>query len=138
MELYPLFGRTLPIRLAEADREHETIELFERAGRLSPNQPWRFEFGYGFALHLAGREEEAIAAYGKAINAGAVSAPLRARLAAVYADLGQMDKAKAAIENALRQNPSFTVAKYLKSNPYPGDERQGWYRDLLIRAGLPE
>jgi len=126
------------IRLSEADREQEAIEMFERAIRLSPKHPWWIEFGYGFALHLAGRKEEAIAAYRKAIDAGAMSAPLRVRLAAAYADLGQMDEAKAAVEDALHQSSTITVAKYLKNYPYPGGERQTWYRDLLVRAGLPE
>lgn len=126
------------IRLSESDREHEAIEMFERAIRLSPKHPWWIEFGYGFALHLAGRHEEAIRTYKKAIEAGAMSVPLRIRLAAVYADMGQMDEAKAAIEDALHLNRNFTVSKYLESYPYPGGERQAWYRNLLIRASLPE
>ena len=47
-----------------------------------------------------------------------------------------MDEAKAAIEEALNFDPDFTVAKYLAG--YPVGEREAWYRDLLIRAGLPE
>jgi TolB-like protein/Flp pilus assembly protein TadD len=125
------------IRLSEADREHEAIELFERAVRLSPQYPWWIDFGYGFALHLVGRKEEAIEIYKKGIDKGAQSAPLRVRLAAVYVDLGQMDEAKAAIDDALKINPQFTATKYRKSYPYPGDERYDWYHDLIIRAGLP-
>ena len=112
--------------------------MFETAVRLSPKYPWWIDFGYGFALHLVGRKEEAISTYKKAIDAGAVTAPLRVRLAAVYADLGRMVEAKAAVKDALNQNPTFTIAKYLKSYPYPRGNRQAWYRNLLLRAGLPE
>ena len=34
-----------------------------------------------------------------------------ARLAAVYADLNQLEEAKAAVEKALGQNPKFSVSK---------------------------
>ena len=122
--------------LSGAGRGKEAVELFERAARLSPKHPWWVDLGYGFALHLIGRKDDAIEVYLKGIDAGAISAPIRIRLAAVYADLGQMDKAKAAIEDALRLDPSFTVAKYFAG--YPVGDRQAWYRNLLVQAGLPE
>ncbi len=125
-------------RLSEADQGQEAIELFERTMRLSPKHPWWVEFGYGLALHLMGRREEAVETYKRGINTGAQSAPLHVRLAAVYVDLGRMDEAKAAINGALRVNPQFTVTEYQKSYPFPTAERNTWYRDLLIRAGLPQ
>ena len=128
----------LAIRFSEADQEHEAVELFQRAVRLSPKYPWWIDFGYGFALHLVGRTEDAVDIYKKAIDKGAQSAPLRVRLAAAYVDLGRMEEAKAAIDDALEINPQFTATKYRKSYPYPGGERYDWYYDLVVRAGLPE
>ncbi|MDJ0955848.1 MAG: adenylate/guanylate cyclase domain-containing protein [Arenicellales bacterium] len=141
MELAPNSFNTvagLAIRLSEADQEQEAVELFERAIRLSPKHPWWIEFGYGFALHLVGRKEDAIKAYKQGINSGAKSPHLLARLAAVYADLGRMDEAKAMIDDALRIDSQFTTAKYFKSYPLASAERNDWYEDLLIRSGLPE
>ncbi|MDH3692810.1 MAG: hypothetical protein OEU36_25570, partial [Gammaproteobacteria bacterium] len=128
------------IRLSELDKEQEAVELFERAIRLSPKHPWWVEFGYGLALHLVGRKQEAVETYKKGINTGtgAKNAPLQARLAAVYADLGRMDEAEASIADALQVNPKFTVAKYQKSYPFPNAERNEWYKNLLVQSGLPE
>ncbi|MDJ0958353.1 MAG: adenylate/guanylate cyclase domain-containing protein, partial [Arenicellales bacterium] len=126
----------LAFRIGEVGRGKEAVNLYERAARLSPKHPWWIDLGHGFALHLVGRKEEAITVYQKAIDAGAISAPLRVRLAAAYVDLGQMDKAKVAIEDALSFDPGFTIAKYFAG--YPVGDREAWYRDLLIRAGLPE
>ena len=130
----------LAIRLSEANQEQEAIELFERAIRLSPKHPWWVEFGYGMALHLVGRKEEAVETYKRGLNTGTgeKNAPLRARLAAVYADLGRMDEAKAEINEVLRLNPKFTAATYQKSYPFPTVERNNWYTDLLVQSGLPE
>ena len=141
MELAPNSFNTvagLAIRLSEANQEQEAVELFERAIRLSPKHPWWVEFGYGFALHLVGRKEDAMEAYKQGISTGAKSPHLRARLAAVYADLGRLDEAKAAIDDALRIDPQFTIAKYLKSYPLASDDRNEWYKNLLVQSGLPE
>ena len=141
MELAPNSFNTvagLAIRLSEANQEQEAVELFERAIRLSPKHPWWMEFGYGFALHLVGRKEDAIEAYKQGISAGAKNAHPRARLAAVYADLVRLDEVKAAIDDALQIDSQFTIAKYLKSYPLATAERNKWYKDLLVRSGLPE
>ena len=58
----------LAIRLSEANQEQEAVELFERAIRLSPKHPWWVEFGYGMALHLVGRKEEAVETYKRGLN----------------------------------------------------------------------
>ena len=128
----------LAMRLSEFDQEQEAVELFERAIRLSPKHPFWVEFGYGLALHLVGRKEDAVATYKKGISAGAKLAPIQARLAAVYADLGRMHEAKTAIGEALRLDPKFTVTEYQNSYPFPSSERNAWYKDLLMRSGLPE
>ena len=129
----------LAMRLSEGGgREQEAVELFERAIRLSPKHPWWVEFGYGLALHLVGRKDESVETYKKGIDTGAKSVPLPARLAAVYVDLGKMNEANAAINDALRLNPKYTVTDYQKSYPFPSAERNAWYKELLLRSGLPE
>ena len=49
-----------------------------------------------------------------------------------------MEKAKAAAAEALRINPKLTVSKYQKANPLKDPEKFAWYRDLLVRSGIPE
>ena len=66
------------------------------------------------------------------------TAALHARLAAVYVDLGRMDEAQAAADEAIRLNPKFTASQYMKSYSLHNPARDAWYKDLLVQAGLPE
>ncbi|MEE8504619.1 MAG: hypothetical protein V3S40_00185 [Kiloniellales bacterium] len=61
-----------------------------------------------------------------------------ARLAAVYLDLDRVGEAKAAVQNVLRLDPGFTVTKYPKAWRLHDPAINTWYRDLMLRAGLPE
>ena len=106
--------------------------------RLSPKHPWWVSAGYGLALHLVGRKEEAEQVYRKAIGLSPKFANIYARLAALYVDLGQIDQAKATADEVLRLNPKFNIGRYLKSYPVHDLARYAWYQDLLLRAGLPE
>lgn len=127
----------MAMRIKDFGQEKEAIELFEHAMRLSPKHPWWLPFGYGLALHLVGRKEDAVQTYKKAIDLGAKNARTYARLAAVYVDIGRMDDAKAAIEEALRLEPNYTASNYEEAYPLHDPQRDAWYRKLLLRAGLP-
>jgi len=128
----------LAIRLSEVGEEQEAVELFEHAMRLSPKHPWWVPFGYGLALHLVGRKEEAAATYRKAIDLSPKSAPIHARLAAVYVDLGRTEIARAAAGEVMLLNPKLTASRYMKSYSLHDPVRDAWYKNLLLRAGLPE
>ncbi len=132
----PVLG--LATSLSEHGEEQEAVELFERAMRLSPKHPWWLPYGYGLALHLVGRKEEAAATYNKAIGLSPKSARVHARLTAVYVDLGRMDEARAAAAEATRLNPKLTASRYMKSYSLHDPARDAWYKDLLVQAGLPE
>jgi adenylate cyclase len=127
----------MAMRIKDHGREKEAIELFERAMRLSPKHPWWVPFGYGLALHLVGRKEDAVQMYKQAIALGAQNARTYARLAAVYADMERMEDARAAIEQGLRLEPNYTAHNYEKAYPLHDPKRDAWYKDLLLRAGLP-
>ncbi len=126
------------MRIKDFGQEQEAVDLFEQAMRLSPKHPWYLSFGYGLALHLVGRMEEAVATYKKAIGLSPKTARIHARLAAVFVDLGRMDEAKAAVDEAMRLNPKLTASRYMKSYSLHDPERNAWYKDLLLRASLPE
>ena len=128
----------LALRLKEFGREQEAIELFEKTIRLSPKHPWWLPFGYGLALHLVGRKEDASETYRKALGLNSKNANTHARLAALYVDLGRLDEAKASGQETLRLMPKFSVSRYQKSYPLNDPKRVAWYKDLLLRAGLPE
>jgi adenylate cyclase len=103
---------------------------------LSPKHPWWIQAEYGLALHLVGRKEEAVAAFKRAIDQN----PRRAvaRLAAVYADLGRMNEAKAAAKEVKRLNPKMTESRYIKTWSLNDPKRDAWYKALLLRAGITE
>ena len=63
---------------------------------------------------------------------------IHARLAAVSVDLDRMDEARAAADEAMRLNPKLTASRYMKSYSLHDPARDAWYKDLLLRAGLPE
>ena len=128
----------LAIRLSEYGQEQEAVELFEHSLRLSPKPPWWVPAGYGYALHLVGRKQEAVEWLKKAIALKPKRAEIRARLAAVYSDLGRMDEATVVAIEVLQINSKFTVSKYQKSDHFQDPKRNAWLRDLMVRAGLPE
>ena len=128
----------LAVRLTEFGQEQRAIELFEHAMRLSPKHPWWVAAGYGMALHLAGRKDKALQMYKDAVALNPNHARIYAHLAAVYADLGRLDEAKLAVAEALEHDSTLSASSYLKSHPFHDSERTAWYKDLLLRAGLPE
>ena len=125
-------------RLNELGGEEEAVKLWERAIRLNPKVPWWFYSGYGLALHLVGRQDEAVQSFQKAIAVNPNRADTYTRLAAVYVDLNQMEEAKQAAKEALRLSPSLTIRRYQKASPMQGPKKLGWYKDHLLRSGLPE
>jgi adenylate cyclase len=134
--LYATAG--LATRLKDFGQEEEAVALFERAMRLSPKHPWSVPSGYGVALHLVGRKEEAIASFNKAIALKANHVHPHAFLAAVYADLGQMDNAKAAAKEILQLDPKFSATRFINSHTLHDPERDSLFIKLLMLAGLPE
>jgi len=125
-------------RLKDFGGEQEAVELFERAMRLSPKHPWWVPSSYGVALHLVGRKEEAVESLKNAISLKPNNPQPYAFLAAVYTDLGQMDKAKEAADEILRLNPKFTASRFIQSHTLHNPARDARFKDLLQRAGLPE
>jgi adenylate cyclase len=128
----------LAARLVLWGGEQEAVELIERAIRLSPKHPWWVSTIYGHALHLVGRKEEAVAALKRAIDQKPRSVSPQVRLAAVYADLGRMNEAKAAATEVKLRKPKFTASRYMKSYSLNDPKRDAWFKALLLRAGLPE
>ena len=129
----------LAMQFTRIGQEQEAVELFERAIRLSPKHQWWVPRGYGMALHLVGRKQEALEWFQKAKSLKSKHVSVNVRLVAVYVDLDRMDDARAALDEVLRLNPRLTISKfqqlgYLFQDP----KRNDWYKDLLMRAGLPE
>ncbi len=128
----------LATRLKDFGEEQEAVKLFEQAMRLSPKHPWWVPYAYGVTLHLVGRKEEAVQSYKKASAINPTHVLPQAFLAAVYADLGRIDEAKAAANEVMRLNSKFTVTRLLKSHTFHDPAKDAQFRNLMQSAGLPE
>jgi adenylate cyclase len=128
----------LATRLKDFGGEQEAVVLFERAMRLSPKHPWYVQYGYALSLHLLGRKEEAVASFKKTIELNPNHVLPRAFLAAVYVDLGRMDEARAQADEVMRLNPGFNASRLMQSHSLHDPARDARYKDLMVRAGLPE
>ena len=91
----------------------------------------------GFAYYLLGRYADALPHLQKAVRAHLIWS-LPSLLAATYAQLGQLDKARDEAAEVLRIDPWFTIdqAVFAKMCKRPGDGEH--FKDGLRKAGYPE
>jgi adenylate cyclase len=131
----------LGISLTLVGRPDEAIPNFEKAMRLSPQDPFLFlRFsGMGLAHAAAGRYEEAVTWSQRSLQRKSSWFLPYLVLAVSHVSLGRTDEARAAIDELLRLSPDFSLAgvKLLLSNaPDPAFAE----RTLkgLRKAGLKE
>jgi tetratricopeptide (TPR) repeat protein len=124
-------------------RNDETEAHILQALRLSPRERnagiW---FGVvGFAKLGAGRDEDAIRWFRRAIEANPDLPTPHFLFAAASARLGRMEEAQDALRAGLELNPSFTIARFrfqtFSDNPVYLAGRERMYEGLR-KAGLPE
>jgi adenylate cyclase len=118
----------------------EALTSFQRAQRLSPSDPGAFLFVTGAAMAhlLSGRPAEAAALAAQSAAAYADWDTTYWVLAPAYAQLDQVDKARAAIAKALALTPAATVSRYRSLLPFRDERRLAVVLDGLRKAGLPE
>jgi TolB-like protein/class 3 adenylate cyclase len=131
----------LAFSLALTGRPQESIPHANTAMRLSPNDDsleWGCVLVVGWA-HFAAREYEDAVEWGqKAVDYRPDLAIGYRTLASSYAHLGQLDKARAALEEELRLDPGLTLAAVRSENPTSDpDFLERWLAGLR-KAGLPE
>lgn len=128
----------LATRLKDFGGEQEAVKLFEQAMRLSPKHPWWVPYAYGVALHLVGRKEEAVQSFKEAIILNPNHVLPKAFLAAVYADLGRIDAAKATADEVMRIDSKFSTTRLMQSHTLHDPVRDDQFKTLMLQAGLPE
>jgi tetratricopeptide (TPR) repeat protein len=112
-----------------------SLELLAEADALDPFLPvWCLE-ERGVALFNLGKYNEAISA----LNSLAFQTfRSRSYAAACALALGDQQRARNAVAEAISISPGLTVSKLLKSEPYRYPVDADRLRKLLIEAGLPE
>ncbi len=131
--------------LALSDRSSESVACSIEAMRLNPLTPENCLFAIGIAEYVAGRYEEALAAFGKTKGWGLLRP---AWIAACYAQLGRDAQARAAAAEVRAIAPSDPnvpneddIGRWRAywSRLLPFEDPNGWAKFLegLRKAGLP-
>lgn len=125
---------------ATAGEFAKALALFERAERLSPRDPRGWVIAIGFAtVHMAeGRFDKALSFTEKALVQNPRSAVALRMLAASSAQLGKMDQATAALQEALKFDPQLTVSRMRSRLPFMAEKLWSGYSSGLRLAGLPD
>jgi TolB-like protein/Tfp pilus assembly protein PilF len=119
----------------------KTIEMYQRAERLSPRDPrgWLFATGMGMALFFLDRFDEAAYWAEKALVDNPRCTIALRTLAGSLAKMGQREKAAIVVQTMLKVEPQLTLSiwrarlKWLDETPW-GNR----YVEALRLAGLPE
>jgi tetratricopeptide (TPR) repeat protein len=128
------------VALTQHGRSEEAVKHFETAMRLDPMSPSRPLWFICIAwTHFdAGRYEAALQWANRSLDLKPDYEFGYRTLAATYAQLGQMEKARAAVAEQLRLEPEMTVSRIREqSMGVRPDFRERWL-NALRRAGLPE
>lgn len=122
-----------------SDRPERAVAHFERALRLSPLDPMNFNnyVGMGSAHEVAGRYDEAIAMYRRALQERPHADWILRSLVSALAGAGRMDEAAVEFKRLMAVYPDLTVTKFRKAMVFsPATlDRIG---ANLKKVGLPE
>ena len=119
-----------------ADRAEEAIPLIRKAMTLSPTYPANYLGSLGNALRLAGRAEEASAAF-RAYHAASPGFGL-ADLAIIEVQEGRLDAARETVRQLLAARPHVTVSGWARTQIRGDTERMATDIAALRAAGMPE
>jgi adenylate cyclase len=114
------------------------IQTLEAQMRLDPFYLPRVPSLLGFAYYLHGRYAEALAHLQTAAPRAPDHGHCRRYLAATYAQLGQLDKAREETAEALRIDPWFTIDQAIFAKICKRPEDGEHFNDGLRKAGFPE
>jgi adenylate cyclase len=119
-------------------RPKEALQQIQRAIRLAPYPPGMYLRFEGLAYHSLQRYDEAIAAFKRATARNPKSPLPLVWLAITHADMGQMDEARAAAQEVLNVDPSFSAKGYANLLDYKDRTIPQHVLATLIQLGLPE
>jgi adenylate cyclase len=126
----------LAIALSSAGKPEGAIGQAEQAIRLSPSQAAWFSFSLGYAYHLAGRLEEAVAPLQRFTTGFPHNLIGHLHLAAVYSELGREAEARAEAAEVLRLSPNFSLEVHRQRMPIKDPAMLERHIAALRKAGL--
>jgi TolB-like protein/Tfp pilus assembly protein PilF len=120
------------------DKPGRSLELLRRAMRLCPVYPAWYLGELGEIYWYLEQLDEAINCFRKSIEIDPDYIHARLTLAISYAEEGRLDDARAAAQEVLRIEPSFTISDYAKRQPYRNEKMLTRMIDGLHSTGLPD
>ncbi|MEJ2122981.1 MAG: adenylate/guanylate cyclase domain-containing protein [Alphaproteobacteria bacterium] len=124
--------------LAYLGQPERSLDLVEKAMRLSPFYPDWYLGILGVSRRLVGQFDEAIAADLERLARNPENIFSDFRLAAVYEQMGQHDKATFHIKQSLKKNPEWSLSQIRISEAYRDQTEMVKFLELLQSAGMPE
>jgi tetratricopeptide (TPR) repeat protein len=118
----------------------EALAHIDQALRLNPHDPslWTFLTGRAMALQFLGRPVEAADDARRAARHPSANFLAPAALASTLGHLGEIDEARAALEQAYVLRPDFSVSLMGRLFNFRNETVRGCYLDGLRKAGLPD
>ncbi len=119
-------------------RPRESLELIKRAMRLSPYYPSWYLVTLGTAYRLMGDYPQAISAMEKWRDREPDTALAHITLAVTFEQAGREQEARAAVAEALRRDPRFSIKQFARAMLYKDPAETKRILDALRKAGVPE
>jgi tetratricopeptide (TPR) repeat protein len=130
---------TLAIILTYAGQPEAAVAEMETVLRLDPKPPASIHIVDGFAHFIAGQYEQSLEAFLKANAMAPNNITINSFLGGIYARLGRMEEAKAAMDVALKYQPSEALSWYkLNLSYFKRAEDLDRLFDSFRMAGLPQ
>jgi len=128
----------LAMSLTWMGKPEEAIELHDKAMRLCPFPPSYYYLNLGHTYRTAGRCEEAITEYKKALHLTPDNIRVFEGLSICYGLLGREEESRAAAADILKLNPNYSIKSRMKINPYANQKLVERWDNILRKAGIPE
>ena len=114
------------------------LERIQNAMQLCPVYPLWYLITLGQVNQLLGRTDESIAAYREMVRRDPDNIEGHIGLAAVLAETGSIELAKASAKEVLRIYPKFSIERYLSNVAYRDPSILSDLQNAMLAAGLPE
>jgi adenylate cyclase len=141
IEVHPNYAdgqATLAFVLSHAGQLEEALEAILQAKHINPQYSYVYLSVEGRILFLMNRYDDALVVLEESAQRNPVFDRVQLHLAATYAQLGELDNAAWAVEEALLIRPDLSLANERREANFKYSEDLDHYIGALRKAGVPE
>ena len=114
------------------------LELVKKAMRYCPIYPLWYLWNLGMAYRYTDQTDAAISTFETAIARGLSFVSVYVGLASTYGELDRLEEAKKPVSEILKQNPDFSISRYMAGLSYKNSSDMKRFEDGLRKVGLPD